>query len=93
MFKLYLRAINQWLCIIAVSFIFISCSPNLEPRVIYKNDYIPQKCQVSIPVRQSCQLDMMSNPLQPRQVFTCMKQDKAYTDKLEQLLKFCTGSE
>ena len=70
------------------SLLIVSCSKTL-PHVIYKNIYIPQKCNISIPTRQKC---LISNALNPSEIFKCMQYDKLYTDELLKDLKFCIGN-
>lgn len=65
----------------------VSCNKTL-PQVVYKNIYIPQKCNISIPQRQKC---LISNALNPSEIFKCMQYDKLYTDELLKDLKFCIG--
>ena len=70
------------------SLLIASCNKTL-PHVIYKNVYIPQKCNISIPSRQKC---LISNALNPAEIFKCMQYDKLYTDELLKDLKFCIGN-
>ena len=70
------------------SLLVASCNKTL-PHVIYKNVYIPQKCNISIPSRQKC---LISNALNPTEIFKCMQYDKLYTDELLKDLKFCIGN-
>ena len=58
------------------SLLIVSCNKAL-PHVIYKNVYIPQKCNISIPTRQKC---LISNALNPAEIFKCMQYDNLYTD-------------
>ena len=70
------------------SLLIASCNKSL-PHVIYKNVYIPQRCNVTIPTRQKC---LISNALNPTEIFKCMQYDKLYTDELLKDLKFCIGN-
>ena len=73
--------------ITSFSLLIVSCNKQL-PHVIYKNIYIPQKCNITIPTRQKC---LISNALNPTEIFKCMQYDKLYTEELLKDLKFCIG--
>lgn len=67
-------------------FLFHGCSSE-TPKIIYKNVYIPQKCNVKLPTRQKC---LISQPFKPSDIFKCMQYDKLYNEELLKSLEFCT---